>query len=159
MLNSPALSSRCRGGGGGGGEWQLTDAQFFLTYGHFISVIYPYLFYCVSVWASTYPLNLIKHLHFNYTSKTILRIMSRSAFDVHTDPLFKKLEILNLESIYKLETGKFINTNPAHLPYTVSIICFLVTRQVHSYSNRSSSSELFYFLFFFKKVLYQFPRS
>ena len=43
--------------------------------------------------------------------------MLRSAFDVHTDPLFKKLEILNLESIYKLETGKFINTNPAHLPF------------------------------------------
>ena len=77
--------------------------------------------------------------------------MSRSAFDAHTDPLFKKLEILNLESIYKLETGKFINTNPAHLPYTVSIICFLVTRQVHSYSNRSSSSELFYFLFVLRK--------
>ena len=85
--------------------------------------------------------------------------MSRSAFDAHTDPLFKKLEILNLESIYKLETGKFINTNPAHLPYTVSILCFLVTSQVHSYSNRSSSSELFLFFICFKKVLYQFPRS
>ena len=43
--------------------------------------------------------------------------MSRSAFDAHTDPLLKKLEILNRESIYKLETGKFINTNPAHLPF------------------------------------------
>ena len=38
MLNSPALSSRCRGwwGGGGGGsgagaEFQLTDAQFLPT--------------------------------------------------------------------------------------------------------------------------------
>ena len=34
--------------------------------------------------------------------------MSKSAFDTHTDPLFKNLVILNLESIYKLQIGKFM---------------------------------------------------
>ena len=34
--------------------------------------------------------------------------MSRNAFDAHTDPLFKNLKILNLESIYKLQIGKFM---------------------------------------------------
>ena len=29
--------------------------------------------------------------------------MSKSAFDAHTEPLFKNLKILNLESIYKLK--------------------------------------------------------
>ena len=34
--------------------------------------------------------------------------MSRIAFDAHTDALFNNLKILDLESIYKLQTGKFI---------------------------------------------------
>ena len=34
--------------------------------------------------------------------------MSTSAFDAHTDPLFKNLKLLNLESIYKLQIGKFM---------------------------------------------------
>ena len=34
--------------------------------------------------------------------------MSRSTVDAHTDPLFKNLEILNLESIYKPGIGKFM---------------------------------------------------
>ena len=38
--------------------------------------------------------------------KQNVRIISRSAFDAHTDPYFKKLGILNLESIYKLQIGK-----------------------------------------------------
>ena len=29
--------------------------------------------------------------------RRVVRIMSRSAFDAHTDPLFKNLGILNLE--------------------------------------------------------------
>ena len=38
--------------------------------------------------------------------KQDVRIISRSAFDAHTDPYFKKLGILNLESFYKLQIGK-----------------------------------------------------
>ena len=34
--------------------------------------------------------------------------MLRSAFNAHADPLFKNLGILNLESIYKLQIGKFV---------------------------------------------------
>ena len=65
MLNSPALEVPGVGVREGA-ELQLTDAQFLLTYGHFINVIYPYLFYCASVWASTY------HQTSN-TSKTVCK--------------------------------------------------------------------------------------
>ena len=64
--------------------------------------------------------------------------MSRSAFDAHTDPLFKNLKILNLESIYKLQIGKFMyQYKSGLLPYSFNNM-FLVTRQVHSYCTRSS---------------------
>ena len=70
--------------------------------------------------------------------KRVVRIMSRSAFDAHTDPLFKNLKLLNLESIYKLQIGKFMyQYRSGLLPYSFNNM-FLVTRQVHSYGTRSS---------------------
>ena len=47
----------------------------------------------------------IKPQKINHTSKAVIRIMSRCAFDAHTDPLFKNLNILNFESIDKLQIG------------------------------------------------------
>ena len=70
--------------------------------------------------------------------------MSRSAFDAHTDPLFKNLKILNLESIYKLQIGKFMyQYRSGLLPYSFNNM-FLVTRQVHSlHSYGTRNLELF----------------
>ena len=103
------------------------------------SLIYPYLFYCVSIWASTYPSNLRRLITLQ---KRVVRIMSRTAFDAHTEPLFKNLRILNLKDIYKLQIGKFMyQCKSGLLPDSFNDM-FLVTRQVHSYGTRSS--ELFY---------------
>ena len=89
----------------------------------------------MSVWASTYPSNLRRLITLQ---KRVVRIMSRSAFDAHTDPLFKNLKILNLESIYKLQIGKFMyQYRSGLLPYSFNNM-FLVTREVHSYGTRSS---------------------
>ena len=118
----------------------------------YFSVTYSYLFYCVSVWASTYPSNLRRLITLQ---KRVIRTMSRSAFDAHTDPLFKNLKILNLGSIYKLQIGKFMyQYRCGLLPYSFNNM-FLVTHQVHSYGTRSSE----FFLFTtmqdqYKKVLY-----
>ena len=63
----------------------------------YYSPVCPYLFYCVGIWASTYPSSLLQ--------KRVVRIMSRSAFDDHTDPSFKSIGILNLESTVYLQTS------------------------------------------------------
>ena len=64
--------------------------------------------------------------------------MSRSAFDDHTDLLFRNLKILNLENIYKLQIGKFMyRYGSGLLPYSFNSM-FLVTQQVHSYGTRRS---------------------
>ena len=64
--------------------------------------------------------------------------MSRSAFDAHTDPLFKHLKILNFESVFKLQIGKFMyQCRSGLLPYSVNNM-FSVTHQVHSYGTRRS---------------------
>ena len=104
----------------------------------YYSLTYPYLFYCVSVWASTYPSNLRRLITLQ---KRVVRIMSRTAFDAHTEPLFKNLRVLNLKNIYKLRIGKFMyQCKSGLLPDSFNDM-FLATRQVHSYGSRSS--ELF----------------
>ena len=70
--------------------------------------------------------------------------MSRSAFDAHPDPFFQNLKIPNLESIYKLQIGKFMyQYRSGLLPYSFNNM-FLVTRQVHSlHSYGTRNLELF----------------
>ena len=58
--------------------------------------MYPYLCYCVGVWGSTYPSNLKRVVTLQ---KRAIRIISKSKFDAHTDPLFKELKMLKLHSI------------------------------------------------------------
>ena len=59
--------------------------------------------------------------------------MSKSAFDAYTDRLFKKLGILNLERIYKLQIWKFMYQYKSRLFPDSFNNMFLVTRQVHSF--------------------------
>ena len=105
----------------------------------YFSLNYPYLFYCVSVWASTYPSKLRRLITLQ---KWGVRIILTSDFDAHTDTLFKNLKILNFEDIYNLQIGKCTYQYKfGLLPYNFHNM-FLVTRQVHSYG--TTSLELFY---------------
>ena len=63
----------------------------------YYSIVYPYLFYCLRVWGSTYQTNLKRLI---VLQKRVIRIISRNAFDVHSDLIFKELGILKFENIY-----------------------------------------------------------
>ena len=68
------------------------------------------------------------HLHINLRRLTTLqkrfvRIMPRNDFDAHTDPLFQNSRILNLESIYKLQIGKFMYLyKSGSLPHSLNTV-------------------------------------
>ena len=64
---------------------------------HF-NLVYSYLCYCVGVWGSTYPSNLKRVVTLQ---KQAIRITSKSKFHAHTDPLFKELKLLKLDSIIR----------------------------------------------------------
>ena len=51
----------------------------------YFSLVYPYLYYCNLVWASTYQSNLY---HIILLQKRVVRILGGCSFDVHTDPSF-----------------------------------------------------------------------
>ena len=71
----------------------------------YYGLIYPYLQYCVSVGGSTYHSNLNQLITLQ---KRTIRIISRSAFDAHTDPLFASYQILKFDNIIKIQSGKIV---------------------------------------------------
>ena len=69
------------------------------------SLVYPYFFYCIRVWGSTYPSTLKRTV---LLQTKVVRITSRSTFHAHTKPVFKQLKILNLYNIYRFQIGNII---------------------------------------------------
>ena len=134
MLHGKCLKPQVRSNLIDKSSFCLDNSSLWILY---VSLIYPYSFYCVSVQGSAYSSKLRRLI-------TLLKLMSRSAFDAHTDPLFKNLKVLNLESIYELQIGKFMyQYKSGLLPYSSNNM-FSVTHQVPSYGTKSS--EFFHFL-------------
>jgi len=99
------------------------------------SLIEPYLYYCNIVWA-TRPSTALNEL-FRYQKK-VIRIMTFSHWQAHSEPIFIKLEILNVFNINKLQIGCFVyNAVSYSLP---EYFCTMFSRNssVHSYSTRQS---------------------
>ena len=68
----------------------------------YYSLIYSHLKYCITSWgraAKTIIQPIIS------TQKRVIRIITGSNYQAHTNPLFNKLEILKLPDIYKLQIG------------------------------------------------------
>ena len=103
----------------------------------YYSLVYPYLVYCASVWASTYPTNLNRLV---LLQKKIIRIISKMPFDAHTDPIFKSLQIMKLSEIYFFQVGKFMFSYKIGLLPNAFKEMFLMTNQVHSYNTRNSNT-------------------
>ncbi len=63
----------------------------------YYAFIYPYFIYCITVWGNTYSTFLDT---LNKCQKRALRIICGARKSDHTGPLFDKLKILKLRSIY-----------------------------------------------------------
>lgn len=63
------------------------------------------------------------------------RIMFRSAFDAHAEPLFKELKILKLSDTYRSQTGKLMFSIWRGLLHAFNEM-FLLTNQICHYNNR-----------------------
>ena len=87
----------------------LNRARFFLPKPClktlYYCLVYTYFHYCIIVWRSSYKTNLCRLVSLQ---NRVIRIISKSAFDSHPNPIFKELELLKLFDIRKLELGKFM---------------------------------------------------
>ena len=99
----------------------------------YYSLIYPYFYYCNIVWASTYKTNLRRLV---ILQKRIIRIINKSHFNAHTDPIFKDLGILKFNDIHLLQLGQFMySCKNSFLPPRFNNN-FSQSNQFHSYNKK-----------------------
>ena len=103
----------------------------------YCSLIYPYFYYCNIVWASTYKTNLRRLV---ILQKCIIRIINKSHFSAHTDPIFKDLGILKFNDIHLLQLGQFMfSCKNSFLPPKFNNN-FSQSNQFYSYNTRNSQA-------------------
>ena len=95
--------------------------------------------YCASVWSSTSQRNLKRLINLQ---KRVIRIVSRSSFGVHANPILVSLRILTFGDIIKLQIGRvmYLYRN-GFLPKRINDM-FWLNCDVHSYNTRSKNSFL-----------------
>ena len=77
--------------------------------------------------------------NFQVTEKAV-RILSLSKYNAHTDPLFKGLNLLKLEDIYKLQVLKFYHKYiNGQLPEYFNELDFRLSSQIHNHNTRRSN--------------------
>ena len=72
---------------------------------YYYAYIYPYLSYNTLIWGGTYDTHLQPLV---LQQKRTIRTITNSGFRDHTDPLFKRLKLLKVKDIYKLQLGIFM---------------------------------------------------
>ena len=102
------------------------------------ALVMPYFNYCSAVWGSIDKELADKRLI--NLQKRVIRIVSRSSFDAHTNPIFVSLRILKFEDIIKLQIGKvmYLYKNGL-LPVSFNDM-FLLNCDIHSYNTRNKNS-------------------
>ena len=101
--------------------------HFFLPKGSlktlYYCLVYPYFHYCIIVWGYTYETNRRRLVSLQ---KLVVRIIPKSTFDAHLNPIFKKLELIKISDIRQLELGKFMfSFSHSFLPVKFKDYCFI----------------------------------
>ena len=97
------------------------------------SLVLPHLQYSILAWG-------FKNSRLTKLQKRAVRIICGSKYNAHTEPLFKKLNLLRLEDIFKLNVLKFLykfeqNTLPVYFHGMFSIVS-----SRHTYFTRGSAN-------------------
>ena len=71
----------------------------------YCSLVYPYFYYYKIVWASTYKTNLRRLV---ILQKRIIRIINKSHFNAHANPIFTDHGTLKLNDTHLLQPSQFM---------------------------------------------------
>ena len=110
---------------------RLLDKESLITL--YYSFIYPYLCYCNHVWGNTFMSYLDKLYKLQ---KKIVRIIAGVRPRTHSEPLFKKYEILNIVEINKYLIGRFMYHVHNKTTLDVFITMFRMNKDVHGHNTR-----------------------
>ena len=119
----------------------ICRCSFFLTKSSLrmlnYSLIYPYFYHGNIVWASTYKTNLRPLV---ILQKRIIRIINKSHFNAHTEPIFKDLGILKFNDNHLLQLGQFMYSCKHSFLAPKFNNNFSQSNIFHSYNTRNSQA-------------------
>ena len=118
----------------------------------YYALVYPYLTYCLITWGNTY----------HTTLNPIVRLITFSDYNDHTNPLFLKLKIIKMYDLVHLVTAMFMydfhygilptsSTSLWNLANIISMIPMICFRN----SSKDCDSSIFLF-YFFSNMEYEF---
>ena len=94
----------------------------------YYSIVHPHLIYGLPIWGNTYQVHLSRII---ILQKKIIRTITGAQYDAHSEPLFKSVNILKLQDLYKLQTSKYVMKSINNtLPLALNSI-FIYTRNIH----------------------------
>ena len=99
----------------------------------YYALVYPYLIYCYTTWAVTY-FNAIENIV--KLQKKIMRIITFSHFNAHTNDLFFKFKILKFQSLDMYLTGCLMYKVKSYIVPSVYRKLFTETSTIHNYNTR-----------------------
>ena len=103
----------------------------------YYTLIYPYLHYGITIWGCNYNTNLHR---LSILQKRVIRIISKSSFNAHTNPLFKANSILKIQDITTFNIASIIYLyTTCQLPKTFQHL-FKLNSEVHEYNTRQSQN-------------------
>ena len=105
----------------------------------YYSLVYPYLTYCITSWGGAPNTTIAPLIRLQ---KKVIRIMTFHSYDSPSLPIFSKLQILPLNSIYNMSLSTLI-----HKFYKNKLISpdnLILLSQTHNYSTRLSKSSNYY---------------
>ena len=93
----------------------------------YYSLFYPHLLYCTRIWGGTYS----AHIHqIVVIQKKCIRIIAGVTYNTHTSPIFKRLNILKFNDVYKFQICQYMFKSVRSGDFTPPL---------HSYQTRQHS--------------------
>ena len=100
------------------------------------TLVLPYLSYCCTIWggAAKCHINIL-----NVAQKRVIRNITNSHYLDHTEPLYKKLNIMNVSQLYVYQVAIFMYKHHSHMLPVVFINWFKANVPTHNYSTRNAT--------------------
>ena len=106
----------------------------YILYSLYCTRVLPYINYGILIWGNTCKTYLDKIFKLQKWAIRIISLEHRS----HTDPLFKKNNVLNISDTFKLELGVFMYKHRTNLLPQTFLNNFMKHNQIHKYPTRNA---------------------
>ena len=103
----------------------------------YFSLIFSYINYCLLIWGSA---NKTLLLPIFKLQKQFLRLSTYSEWRAPSEPLFKRLNILKFEDVFKLHVAQFVSNcikRPKGFPKNLFTEFFISNSQIHNRDTRN----------------------